>query len=141
MEEDGGGETSHPKPGTLRGKIYPEVKPTPQVLIPTLTPTPCTLHLTPESLFPKPRAQRKFEEAKAMLKREGISGVRSPGSSKEGSPPGPGAGAGGGGSAAAAAAAAAAAGSIKLFFGGDEPQKLPLQWDQPLSGKLDPIAR
>lgn len=133
MEEDGGGETSHPKPGTLRGKIYPEVKPTPQVLIPTLTPTPCTLHLTPESLFPKPRAQRKFEEAKAMLKREGISGVRSPGSSKEGSPPGPGAGGGGGGSAAAAA------GSIKLFFGGDELQKH--EWDQPLSGKLDPIAR
>jgi hypothetical protein len=73
-----------------------------------------------------------------MLKREGISGVRSPGSSKEGSPPGPGAGGGGRGSASATAAAG---GSIKLFFGGDEPQKLPLQWDQPLSGKLDPIAR
>jgi hypothetical protein len=61
-----------------------------------------------------------------MLKREGITGVRSPGSSKEASPPGPGSGGGGGG-------------SIKLFFGGDEHQKL--EWDQPLSGKLDPIAR
>jgi hypothetical protein len=65
-----------------------------------------------------------------MLKREGITGVRSPGSSKEASPPGPSSGGGG---------AAAAAGSIKLFFEGDEHQKL--EWDQPLSGKLDPIAR
>ena len=80
-----------------------------------------------------------------MLKREGIPGVRSPGSSKEGSPPGPGAGGGGGGSGGGGSGGGGSGGggggggSIKLFFGGDEPQKH--EWDQPLSGKLDPIAR